>query len=130
MCIPRTTLTRHHSLIRQCQVLYHKRMCIPRTTLTRHHSLISSFVSCPVCFPCSFAPCYEVLMMPEPFEEFRYVELVSTVCSQLSCVCGYHCHLTVNFSSALRLELSVSNLLELCLVTLKIWFRTSLVEFV
>ena len=41
-------------------------------TLTRHHSLISSFVSCPVCFPCSFAPCYEVLMMPEPFEEFRY----------------------------------------------------------
>ena len=47
-------------------------MCIPRTTLTRHHSLISSFVSCPVCFPCSFAPCYEVLMAPEPFEEFRY----------------------------------------------------------
>ena len=50
----------------------HKRMCIPRTTLARHHSLISSFVSCPVCFPCSFATCYEVLMMPEPFEEFRY----------------------------------------------------------
>ena len=41
-------------------------------TLTRHHSLISSFVSCPVYFPCSFAPCYEVLMTPEPFEEFRY----------------------------------------------------------
>ena len=36
--------------------------------LTRHHSLISSFVSCPVCF----APCYEVLMTPEPCEEFRY----------------------------------------------------------
>ena len=47
-------------------------MCIPGTTLTRHYSLISSFVSCPVCFPCSFAPCCEVLMMPEPFEEFRY----------------------------------------------------------
>ena len=47
-------------------------MCIPRTTLTRHHSLTSSFVSCQVCFPCSFAPCYEVIMMPEPFKEFRY----------------------------------------------------------
>ena len=47
-------------------------MCIPRTTLTRHHSLISMLVSCPVCFLCSFAPCYEVLMTPEPFKEFRY----------------------------------------------------------
>ena len=105
-------------------------MCIPRTTLTRHHSLISSFVSCPVCFPCSFASCYEVLMTPEPFEEFRYqgVELFRTVCSQLSCVCGYHCHLTLSCSSALHLELSVSFLLELRLVTLKIWSRTSFVE--
>ena len=40
--------------------------------LIRHHSLISSFVSCPVCFPCSFAPCYEVLMTPELSEEFRF----------------------------------------------------------
>ena len=47
-------------------------MCISRTTLERHHSLISSFVSCLVCFPCSFAPCYEVLMTPEPFKKFRY----------------------------------------------------------
>ena len=50
------------------------------------------------------------------------------VCSQLSCVCGYRCHLTLNYSSALRLELSVSFLLELRLVKLKIWFRTSLVQ--
>ena len=51
-------------------------MCIPRTTLTRHHSLISSFVSCPVCFTCSFAPCYEVHLTAEPFEEFRYSGLL------------------------------------------------------
>ena len=38
------------------------------------------------------------------------------------------CHLTLNCSSAFCLELLVSFLLELRLVTLKIWFRTSLVE--
>ena len=93
----------------QRQVLCHKRMCIhvPRTQLTRHHRLISSFVSCPVCFQCSFAPCYEVLMTTEPFEEL-FRKAVRTVCSQLSCVCSYHCHLTLNCSSALCLELSVS----------------------
>ena len=47
----------------------------------------------------------------------------------MSCICGYRCHLTLNCSSALCLELSVSFLVELQLVTLKIWFRTSLVEF-
>ena len=77
-------------------------------TLTRHHSLISSFVSCPVCFPCSFAPCYEVLMTPEPFEEFRYSGYGTSLHGLQSCVCGYSCHLTLNCSSALRLELSVS----------------------
>ena len=99
--------------------------------LTRHHGLISSFVSCPVCFPCSFAPCYEVLMTPEPCEEFRYSGCGSSphgLQRQSSCVCGYRCHLTLNCSSALRLELSVSFLLELRLVKLKIWFRTSLVQ--
>ena len=105
-------------------------MCIPRTTLTRNQSLISSFVSCPVCFPCSFAPCYEVPMTPKHSRssDIQGVELFRMVCSQLSCVCSYHCHLTLNCSSALHLELSVSFLLELRLVTLKIWFRTSFVE--
>ena len=106
-------------------------MCIPRTTLTRHHSLISSFVSCLVCFTCSFAPCYKVLMTPEPFQEFRYsgCGTSSHGLQPIVLFCGYHCHLTLNCSSALRLELSVSFILELRLVTLKIWFRTSLVEF-
>ena len=87
-------------------------MCIPRTTLTRHHSLISSFVSCPVCFPCSFAPCYEVLMTPEPSEEFRYSGYGTSLHGlQPIVLCLWHndsCHLTLNCSSALRLELSVS----------------------
>ena len=61
--------------------------------------------------------------------DIQGVELVRMVCSQFSCVCGYRCHLTLNCSSALRLELSVSFFLELWLVTLKIWFRTTLVKF-
>ena len=106
-------------------------MCIPRTTLTRHHSLISSFVSCPVCFPCSFAPCYEVLMTAEPFEEFRYSGCeTSSHGLQPIVLCLW---LLLSFDLELQLclapELSVSFLLELQLVTLKIWFRTSLVEF-
>ena len=67
--------------------------------------------------------------MPEPFEEFRYSGGGAGSHGQLSYVCGYRCHLTLNCSSALHLELSVSFLLELRLVTLKIWFRTSLVKF-
>ena len=60
--------------------------------------------------------------------DIQGVELVSTVCSQLSCICGYRCHLVLNCSSALCMELSASFLLEMRLVTLKMWFRTNLVE--
>ena len=80
-------------------------MCIPRTTLTRHHSLISSFVSCPVCFPCSFAPCYEVLMTPESFEEFRYSG------------CGTSLHGLQPIVLCLWLPLSFDLELQLCLAS-------------
>ena len=80
-------------------------MCIPRTTLIRDHSLISSFVSCPVCFPCSFAPCYEVLMTPEPFEEFRYSG------------CGTSSHSLQPIVLCLWLPLSFDLELQLCLAS-------------
>ena len=100
-------------------------------TLTRHHGLISSFVFCPVCFPCSFAPCYEVLMMPEPFEEFRYSG------------CGTSSHGLQPIVFCLWLPLLFDLELQLCLASgavgvislgtvvgyTHIWFRTSLVEF-
>ena len=73
--------------------------------LTRHHSLISSFVSCLVCFPCSFAPCYEVLMMPEPFEEFRYSG------------CGASSHGLQPVVLCLWLPLSFDLELQLCLAS-------------
>ena len=106
-------------------------MCIPRTTLTRHHSLIRSFVSCPVCFPCSFAPCYEVLMTPEPFEEFRYSGCgTSSHGLQPIVLCLWlPLSFDLELQLCLHLELSVSFLFELRLATLKIWFRTILVEF-
>ena len=74
-------------------------------TLTRHHSLISSFVSCPVFFPCSFAPCYEVLMTPEPFEEFRYSG------------CGTSSHGLQPIFLCLWLPLSFDLELKLCLAS-------------
>ena len=80
-------------------------MCIPRTTLTRHHSLISSFVFCPVCFPCSSAPSYEVLITPEPFEMFRYSG------------CGTSSHGLQPIVLCLWLPLSFDLELQLCLAS-------------
>ena len=102
-------------------------MCIPRTTLTRHHSLISSFVFCPVCFPCSFASCYEILMTREPFEEFRYSGCGTSSHGLQPVVLFHWLPLSVD------LELQLCLLSEaLCVISLgtavNIWFRTSLVE--
>ena len=135
----------------QCQVLCHKRMCTYLewhwhdnvrysaikgcVYLERHWQDITVWSA--ALFPVRFVS-HAVLLLVMRFSwrqnhsrssDIQGVELVRTVCSQLSSVCGYRCHLTLNCSSALHLELSVSFLFELRLATLKIWFRTILVEF-
>ena len=95
-------------------------MCIPRTTLTRYHSLVSSFVSVSGLFPMQFLMRFSCRQNHSTSSDIQGVELVHTVCSQLLCVCGYRCHLTLNCSSALRLELLVS--FGTAVVTLKFLF--------
>ena len=69
-------------------------------------------------------------MTPEPFEEFRYSGCgTSSHGLQPIVLCLWlPLSFDLNCSSALCMELSASFLLELRLVTLKMWFRSNLVE--
>ena len=78
------------------------------------------FVSQAVFAPCEFVMRFSWRQNHSRSSYIQGAELVRTVSSQWSCVCGDRCHLTWNCSSALRLDLSGSFPLELRLVTLKI----------